>query len=339
LDGHRGFTGVNEEADLDSGIALALRLHPDTRRIVVVNDTTPSGLQVKRRLKQLIAEGRFKVEFRLWEDVTMETLERWVAGLTPGDILFYTFFIRDKTGTFFEFDDSIARIAAKCPVPIYGAWDFNLGYGIVGGMLTGGYFQGESACRIALRVLAGEPAEQIPVVMKSPNRYMFDYVQLQRFNIDPTDLPKGSIIINQPGNIYGEHRILFGGGLLAIILLHFIIFSLALNILRRRRAEAAVKKSEETLRATFESTEDGLLVTDEMGRIRQSNTSFQKIWQAPKTLLDTEADQQIMDHLLEQLENPEHFLLRARKLQRSRFQGEDCRCAVDFWRWPHCFRS
>jgi PAS domain S-box-containing protein len=316
LGARRGITGVNEEADLEAGIELALRLHPDTRRIVVVNDTTPSGRHVKRRLKQLLAEDRFKVEFRLWEDVTMETLERWVAGLGSGDILFYTFFIRDKTGAFYEFDESIARIAVKSPVPIYGAWDFNLGYGIVGGMLTSGYFQGETAARLAVRILAGESADEIPVVMQSPNRYMFDLVQLQRFNIDIADLPDSSIIINQPNDFYTKHRTLFWGVLLSIILLHFIIFSLVLNILRRRRAEAAVKKSEETLRATFESTEDGLLVTDEKGRIRQSNARFQQIWQVPEPLLDSEADQPLIDHLLEALENPEHFLMRARRLQR-----------------------
>ncbi|MDJ0781554.1 MAG: ABC transporter substrate binding protein [Desulfosarcinaceae bacterium] len=321
LGARSGFTGVNEEADLEAGIELALRLHPDTRRIVVVNDTTPSGRQVKRHLQQLLQENRFEVAFRLWEDVTMETLEHWVAGLERSDLLFYTFFIRDKAGAFYEFDESIARIAAKCPVPIYGAWDFNLGYGIVGGMLTSGFFQGESAGRLAVQVLAGEPAEQLPVVMKSPNRYMFDHVQLQRFNINTTDLPPGSIIINEPYNIYTEHRTLIWAVLLAIILLHFIIFSLVLNILRRRRAETAVKQSEETLRATFESTEDGLLVTDENGRIRQSNLRLQEIWQAPQDLLDSQEDQLLMDHLLEELESPERFLMRARQLQRSGKRG------------------
>jgi PAS domain S-box-containing protein len=321
LKGRKGITGVNEEADLEAGIDLALRLHPDTRRIVVVNDTTPSGHQVQRHLKQIIEKKRFDVQFRLWEDVTMATLERWVARLDRGDIVLYSFFIRDKAGEFFEFDDSITRIARSCPVPIYGAWDFNLGYGIVGGMLTSGYFQGESAARLAVRVLAGEPAETIPVVMQSPNRYMFDHVQLQRFNINTADLPSGSIIINQPYNIYTEHRTLIWAVLLSIILLHFIIFSLVLNILRRRRAEAAVKKSEETLRATFESTEDGLLVTDENGRIRQSNTRFQQIWQAPQALLAAEEDKQLMDHLLDELENPEHFLMRARHMQRSGERG------------------
>jgi PAS domain S-box-containing protein len=317
LRGQTAFTGVNEEADLAAGIELALQLHPETRRIVVVNDTTPSGRQVRRRLNQLLAEGRFEVEFRLWEEVTMGTLERWVANLDSGDLLFYTFFIRDEAGGFFEFDESIARIAASCPVPIYGAWDFNLGYGIVGGMLTSGYLQGESAAGLAVRVLSGEPPERLPVVMESPNQYMFDYKQLQRFGIDITDLPPDSIIINQPYNIYSEHRTLIWGVLIAIILLHFIIFSLILNILRRRRAEAAVKKSEETLRASFESTEDGLLVTDEKGRIRQSNARFQEIWQAPDEVLAYGEDQRLMDHLLERLENPEHFLMRAHRLRRS----------------------
>ena len=73
-----------------------------------------------------------------------------------------------------------------------------LGHGIVGGSLKSGYFQGKTAAGAARKILHGVRAEDIPIVMDNPSAYMFDYRQLQRFGIRISDLPKDSIIINQP---------------------------------------------------------------------------------------------------------------------------------------------
>ena len=95
-------------------------------------------------------------------------------------------------------------------MPIYGAWDFNLGYGMVGGKLISGFYQGVTAGRIALRVLRGEDPDAIPVVRFTadrPNRYMFDYRQLQRFGIPLSALPKDSVIENMPESFFRRHRL------------------------------------------------------------------------------------------------------------------------------------
>ena len=125
-------------------------------------------------------------------------------------MVFYSFFSHDKTGRFFEYDQSAAAIAKSSKAPVYGAWDFNLGYGMVGGKLISGFYQGVVAGEIALRVLRGENPDSIPVVRFAadrPNRYMFDYVQLQRFGIPLSDLPKDSLIENMPTSFFRRHTI------------------------------------------------------------------------------------------------------------------------------------
>jgi len=257
LEGHDLFTGVNEEADFKAGIEIALRLHPDSKRIVVINDTTTTGMKIHEKLMEIIADYKDSVGFVLLEDIEMEKIQGILQGLPPDSVVFYTSFYRDKSGKFFEYDESISLIAKRCNVPIYAAWDFNLGYGVVGGMLTSGYYQGEAAAKLALRILGGEMVTDIPVIKESPNRYMFDYSQLDRFGIRLSDLPTGSIVINKPYSFYSVHKGLVWGVFASIAGLTFIILILSINIFKRKQAEERLKEAHEELEErVFERTKE-----------------------------------------------------------------------------------
>jgi PAS domain S-box-containing protein len=123
----------------------------------------------------------------------------------------------------------------------------HLGYGIVGGMLTSGYYQGEAAAKIALRILQGERVRDIPVIKESPNRYMFDYNQLDRFEISLSDLPKGSIVINKPPSFYSDHKGLVWGVFASTAGFAFIILTLSINIFKRKQAEEKLQEAHDRL--------------------------------------------------------------------------------------------
>ena len=226
LKGARGVTGVNEVANVKKNLDLALKLHPKTRQVVIINDTTTTGLAVHNRIMELLPDYRGRIDITLLEDVEMPQILSTVRSLKKDAVVLFTFFFRDSKGRVYDFDESVSLISQACPVPIYGTHDFNLGYGMVGGMLASGYNQGNMAGTMAMQVLHGEPIDQIPIVMNSPNRYMFDYRQLKRFNINPDDLPPDSIVINRPASIYKVQRSViwamaaaFAGLLLSVLLL------------------------------------------------------------------------------------------------------------------------
>ena len=132
---------------------------------------------------------------------------------------------------------------------MYGAWDFNLGLGIVGGKLISGFYQGESAGKMALRVLNGEDASSIPVVRFSadrPNRYMFDYRELRRWGISSGSLPAGSIVVNRPDSFLARHWLILLAGA-ACLLLAAVNSLLYLNIQRRKSAERTLWEQQEHL--------------------------------------------------------------------------------------------
>lgn len=248
LHGARLFTGVNEAPDLKATLDLALKLQPKTRQIVVIGDTTTTGLLVHSALLQVLPAYRDRVNFVFLEDTDMPEILAKVRGLKADSLIFYIFFFRDKNGKVFDFDQSISMITRESPVPIYGTWDFNLGYGMVGGLLTSGYDQGKTAGTMAIRILRGEKVENIPIVMNSPNHYMFDYRQLRRFGIDLSALPPDSVVINRPARFYTVPPLVIWGTVAALAALVLIILLLL-------RTMAARKKAEDELRSLTEELE------------------------------------------------------------------------------------
>jgi len=250
LAGHRLFTGVSEEADVKDTLDLALRLHPAARHIYVVNEMTETGQTVHDEVVRLMPSYAGRADFKFLEDYSMPDLLAALHALPANSLVFYSFFSHDKTGRFFEYDESAAAITKASNAPVYGAWDFNLGSGIVGGKLISGFYQGAAAGEIALRVLRGENPDQIPVLRFAadrPNRYMFDYAQLRRFGIPLSALPKDSMIANMPASFWERHPVgtLVGAALfLFLILLNSLLW---LNIRRRKAAERALWEQQEHL--------------------------------------------------------------------------------------------
>lgn len=75
-----------------------------------------------------------------------------------------------------------------------------------------------------------------------------------------------------------------------------------------------VRSSLSLLRATLESTADGILVVDHKGRIVTFNRRFREMWRIPEDLLQSRDDARALAFVLDQLKAPEAFLDKVREL-------------------------
>jgi len=89
------------------------------------------------------------------------------------------------------------------------------------------------------------------------------------------------------------------------------------DITERKRAEKDLRESEKLLRATLESTADGILVVNEEGQITLSNALFAEMWRIPEELIATRYDAKLLDYVLDQLIDPEAFLTKVWELYES----------------------
>ncbi|MBN2703277.1 MAG: PAS domain S-box protein, partial [Pontiellaceae bacterium] len=270
-------TGVNETIDAQATIDLMLKLHPDTQRIFVVNDTTTTGKVIQPKLESIGQKYTDRVEFRYLQSMPMAQIEETLHQLGPNDLVLLTLMLQDADETMFEYDESARRICRASPRPVYGVWDFNLKFGIVGGKLASGYYQGKKAGELAVRVLKGENASSIAPVMQSPNQYMFDWEPLKKFGIKESELPQGSIILNRPEFFFEKY-----GNQIIITTILFLLMAtwtvlLRFHLHKTRISEHKYRSLSENLRTTLLAIGDAVIVTDEHSIITRANPTAEKL--------------------------------------------------------------
>ncbi|MBT9455896.1 MAG: diguanylate cyclase [Burkholderiaceae bacterium] len=243
LRGQRNITGVNEEISIEDTVAMALSVHPKARTLAFITSTADAS---SRRISEF-AEARVFPRLKqghevvVLKDASLDEIRQRLAALPRNALLFLSGQARDRVnGRELTPAENGKLISALSPVPAYTFWDFHLGTGVVGGHILTGPDQGLAAADLALRVLGGEPADRIPVVMTSPTNDVFDYPAMQRFGIDPEALPAGARIINKPFSAWERYRdeILL---VLALLLVQsLLIGGLVRSMLGRRRALQAL---------------------------------------------------------------------------------------------------
>ena len=253
--GYDRVTGVAEDTDVKSTIEIALKLHPDTTQFVVAGDKTTTGIAMKNQVLEVVPYFRDRVRFAFLEDFDIRELLSKVREIPPHSIILLTVVNRDSKGNFFPYEESLNLIYKASKVPIYSFWDFYLGGGIAGGMLTSSTQQGKSAAQMALRIL-GEKVSAIPIMKKSPNLYMFDYRELKRFNARESNLPAEAVVIGRPDTFYSRYKkfILTSSAIISMLIL--IIVGLLVNNSLRKRYEEALRESEEKYRDLYDNAPD-----------------------------------------------------------------------------------
>ena len=76
----------------------------------------------------------------------------------------------------------------------------------------------------------------------------------------------------------------------------------------REEAQQSVRAGEELLRATFESTDDGILAVTTDGRISHYNNKFLEIWSIPMDRMENAEDKDLVEFVRPQLAKPEEFV-------------------------------
>lgn len=254
LDGLHGFTGAAEVFDAAATLRSALKLRPQTRRVLVLNDYLKTGRAWEKTIRRQLAPLAPRLRIDYAANLGLDELQQQIADLPADSIVLLGAYFSDRDGRYVTYEEIGRFLAEHSKVPVFCLLEFNIGNGVIGGSVISGYYQGQIMAQMGHRILHGEDPAQIPVLSTGSTRYMFDYHQLQRFDIDQSDLPPGAQILNRPHDFYHENRqiILTAAGFILALLI--VIGLLVLNIRKRRQAEAQLRSKQRKLRGLFDQT-------------------------------------------------------------------------------------
>ena len=235
-----GVTGTTWRAADVETIELALSLHPSTQRVfVVAQELTDGYLEGVQAALAKSAEG---VELSFIQERSVSGLLAAVRAVPPNSLIHFIRFSRQDPGNVMFPLEVVRMVAEASPVPVYASTDSFVGTGVVGGMVRLAPGIGTRVGEIALQVLDGTRAQDIPIEQVPPVP-TFDWRQVQRWHIDPSLLPPGSDIRFKVPTAWELYRWYIVSALSLLALQSLLIAGLVFERRRRRQAEVDSRRN------------------------------------------------------------------------------------------------
>ena len=272
-----GFTGLLETVDIQQTIELIIKLHPNTKHIFAIADSVPTAALHLKNYYDAAAKINTTVQFQELSNWTFDELKTSLATLPEHSALLYLSISRDRDGTLAPPSGAAKLLVENTPYPIYTLWETHgIGDGAVGGFVAHGPLHGRLAAQLALRILQGEAPQDIPIIENEGNRPMFEYSALQQHQLQLSDLPEDSVIVNESQSFYYRYYKHIWATFSFLILQSIIIAALLFLINKSRQRERNVMQrvNTELEQRVEERTRELRLRTQELERFNEELNQF-----------------------------------------------------------------
>jgi len=245
-----GVTGVLSTDGIAETIDLALRLQPGTKAVAIMTQGSPFDRPWLEVEHAELLRYRDKVEeIDIIGPASPDLLPK-VAALPPHTVVLFQLYAADANQPAFGVFDVLAAVTQRLPTysitpPVV------LERGGIGGASYDPPTDAALARELAARVLAGERADDIPVVHNYKPELFVNWQQLRRWNIPESVLPPGTHVVDRPPTLWEQGRKYFLAGITLIVVQALLIFGLFWQRARRRKAEVELGKSEQKFSKAF----------------------------------------------------------------------------------------
>jgi signal transduction histidine kinase len=219
-------------------IEAILQVMPSVTKIAVVIGNSPFEKFWLEECQRSFQRFSNRVTFDWFNELSLEEMVKRAAELPSRSAIFYATVRVDGRGVPQEEDAVLARLRKTATAPIFTYIDNHFGDGIVGGPMISAERTASQSAAAAVRILNGERPANIKMATVELSAPVYDWRELQRWNIRESALPSGSIVQFREPAAWERYRtqILFIS--FALLLQSVLISWLIYEHWRRQRAEA-----------------------------------------------------------------------------------------------------
>jgi PAS domain S-box-containing protein len=230
-------TGVLIDIDYAGLLETALKIHPQTRHVAIVNGASKTDLLFEKEFRKALKPHARRLDFIYLTRLPMSKIVEKVRDLPKNTVILFYLLTRDGGGKGFPPWEAASIVAEADNAPVYGCLDSYFGHGIVGGRMTSMEMTGIKAGEMALRILRGAKPSDIPMSGQGTIIDLFDWRQFKRFGIREDRLPPGSIVRFKIYSFWELYRGYIVAAFVLILLQSGLISFLLWQRAQRRRAQ------------------------------------------------------------------------------------------------------
>ena len=234
----RDVTGNIVRLKLADSILAARAVVPDLASVYIVGDPWDQEAVFHNWKEEL---SSVPDDLRVIElmGLPMAELRQQVSKLPERSAIIYTSIHSDGKGSLFRSAHAVSLIAENANRPIVVSSETLLSPGGIGGYVLVPHVIGTEAGRLALRILQGEQAADIPRQTIEAVVPVFNWQQMQRWDVAAGSLPPGSEIRLRQLSLWERYRWQVMA-VIAVILIQAALISILLHE-RRRRGSAELE--------------------------------------------------------------------------------------------------
>ncbi len=263
--------------DVRGTLELALKLFPETRRILFVSGKGDLDKAFEETAMADFASWQKKLEFEYSSNISVDTLMENVKSPSPGTVVIYSRISSDITGKSYQPIDMAIRLAKTSNAPVFCLATSQLGTGVVGGSMVD-----VQALSTMLGKILPSLMTDSPLPLEPASRFlkpMVDWQQIKRWGVDPGLIPDNALIINRPITLWSQYKKVVISIITVFLVLTGLIIALFIQNYRRRIAEKLARESESRYRILIEWAPDAILVYDsDLQKFVDANTSAERLF-------------------------------------------------------------
>ena len=241
-------TGILSGVDYTGLLETALKIHPQTRQVAIVNGASHTDLLFEKEFREAFDPYAKRLDFIYLTRLPFGQILESVRDLPENTVILFFLLTRDGEGKGFAPWQAASMVAKAANAPVYGMYDSYIGHGIVGGRMTSMEMKGAKAGEIALRIMRGEKPADIPVSDPAATIDLFDWRQLKRWGIAEHRLPEGSIVIHRQETFLEKYKWLVIGVIVFISVQSYLVGFLIVLNRKQRQLSANLMAAEDRYR-------------------------------------------------------------------------------------------